>query len=394
MRFLILNTDYPEFLGWLYAQHPDLGNRPYQEQMRLRYESLYGVADFYSSNLRALGHEAEDVYANNEGFQTQWAVEAGLSRADVEAASRSHAPLRNWMKQVARNTGARDLLLHLRSWFPRRPALPRRLYRILEAQIRRYRPDVLLNQSVDGLSGRFIREIKPHVRLIVGQHAATVLPEEEDYGGYDLMVSSFPATVDWCRRRGLRALLSRLAFEPRVLSYLKPTGKEFELTFAGSLFTVHGSRQRMLESLCDEFPQLKVWTPGRDRIPPSSPLRTRYAGTVWGREMYQVLHSSTMTLNHHGDVAPYANNLRLFEATGVGTFLVTDWKENLSDLFEPGKELVAYRSPGECADLIRYYLAHDDERDAIAQAGQKRTCRDHTYANRMKEFADVVRRYV
>ena len=41
----------------------------------------------------------------------------------------------------------------------------------------------------------------------------------------------------------------------------------------------------------------------------------------------------------------YANNMRLYEATGVGALLVTDWKENLGEMFEPGKEVVAYRSP-------------------------------------------------
>jgi hypothetical protein len=39
MRFLILNTDYPEFLSWLYAQHPGLEKQPYEEQMRARNES-------------------------------------------------------------------------------------------------------------------------------------------------------------------------------------------------------------------------------------------------------------------------------------------------------------------------------------------------------------------
>ena len=34
MRFLILNTDYPEFLRWLYAQHPGLEKQSYEEQMR------------------------------------------------------------------------------------------------------------------------------------------------------------------------------------------------------------------------------------------------------------------------------------------------------------------------------------------------------------------------
>ena len=64
-RLLILNTDYPEFLCWLYAQHPGLENEPYDEQMRSRNESLFGVADFYSSNLRRLGHEALDIHSNH-----------------------------------------------------------------------------------------------------------------------------------------------------------------------------------------------------------------------------------------------------------------------------------------------------------------------------------------
>lgn len=108
--------------------------------------------------------------------------------------------------------------------------------------------------------------------------------------------------------------------------------------------------------------------------------------------MYQVLRDSFLTLNHHGDVPPYANNCRLFEATGVGTLLVTDWKANLHEMFEPGKEVVSYRTPQECAEMIQYYLEHDDEREAIARAGQQRTLRDHTYYKRMQEFVDIVRK--
>ncbi len=68
MRFLILNTDYPAFLRWLYAQHPRLEHEPYEEQMRVRMETLFGVADFYSRNLRKLGYEAWDVHELNETF--------------------------------------------------------------------------------------------------------------------------------------------------------------------------------------------------------------------------------------------------------------------------------------------------------------------------------------
>ena len=110
--------------------------------------------------------------------------------------------------------------------------------------------------------------------------------------------------------------------------------------------------------------------------------------------MYQVLRDSFLTLNHHGNVGVYANNLRLFEATGVGTLLITDRKENLHEMFGPGKEVVSYGMPEECAEMVQYYLEHDEERQAIAGAGQQRTLRDHTYYKRMQEFTDIVQRYL
>jgi spore maturation protein CgeB len=101
-----------------------------------------------------------------------------------------------------------------------------------------------------------------------------------------------------------------------------------------------------------------------------------------------------MTLNTHGDKAAYAANMRLFEATGVGTLLITDWQENLHEIFEPGKEVIAYRTPEECAELIQYYLEHVEEREAIARAGQERTLREHTYYKRMQELVGILERYL
>ena len=46
MNFLIVNTDYTEFLRGLYAEFPGLEAQPYGEQMHVRSRSLFGVADF------------------------------------------------------------------------------------------------------------------------------------------------------------------------------------------------------------------------------------------------------------------------------------------------------------------------------------------------------------
>jgi len=188
--------------------------------------------------------------------------------------------------------------------------------------------------------------------------------------------------------------MNRMGFELRVLSQLKRGGSTFDVTFVGGFYSVHDSRVALLENLCERIEQITIWGPGIDRLSLTSPIRKCYVGQAWGREMYQILCNSKITLNHHGDIAPYANNCRLYEATGVGILLITDWKENLHEMFEPGKEVVAYRNAEECAEFIQYYLEHDEEREAIAQAGQERTLREHTWFHRMQELVDIVKKYL
>jgi spore maturation protein CgeB len=97
---------------------------------------------------------------------------------------------------------------------------------------------------------------------------------------------------------------------------------------------------------------------------------------------------------HINVAGKFADNMRLFEATGMGTLLITDWKENLHKMFELGKEVIAYRTAEECVDLIQYYLEHDKEREAIACEGQERTLREHTCYQRMKELVELVGKYL
>lgn len=85
--------------------------------------------------------------------------------------------------------------------------------------------------------------------------------------------------------------------------------------------------------------------------------------------------------------------MRLYEATGMGTCLITDWKENLHTLFEPDKEVVTYHSADELIEKVNYLLENDDERVKIAKAGQKRTLKEHTYQSRIKELLEILDNY-
>ena len=107
--------------------------------------------------------------------------------------------------------------------------------------------------------------------------------------------------------------------------------------------------------------------------------------------MYRVLSEARIVINRHGSIAgPYAVNMRMFEATGMGALLLTDNGEHLGDLFEPGVEAVSYDSARRLIDQLTHYLRNEDERSEIATAGQARTLRDHTYRQRMRELVELV----
>jgi spore maturation protein CgeB len=73
---------------------------------------------------------------------------------------------------------------------------------------------------------------------------------------------------------------------------------------------------------------------------------------------------------------------RNFEIPGSGGFLLTSLTDDLPEYYVPGREVAAYTDFDDLADKVRYYLAHDQEREAIRRAGYERTLREHTYVHR------------
>ena len=369
MRFLVINTDYPDFIRWLYLQHPGLEKLPYAEQHRARMDTSFGMADFYSSNLRKLGHEACDVIANIEPMQRQWAQEH-----DVEL------PL-SWEVRLRR--GIVPWLHKKDEW----------MHLVLAAQVKAYHPDVLISMAMHTISDAFLRRVEGHYRLAIGQHAAT--PLKVDIRRYDLVVSSLPNQVSFFRQLGMKAELLRLGFEPRILKGTRLGSKRFDIAFVGGLGGIHRGGAAILEVLANRH-RVSVWGYGVKEQAADSKLRQCYRGQLWGMDMFQALRDSKIVFNRHSNLADryFANNMRLFETTGVGSLLLTDWKQNLNDMFQPGREVIAYRNAGECVELADHYVTHDEEREAVASAGQRRTLREHTYLQRMQELVSIVQQYV
>ena len=195
------------------------------------------------------------------------------------------------------------------------------------------------------------------------------------------MISQLPAIVKSFRALGVRSEVCHLAFEPSILDALPATtAPDIDVSFVGTVSADHQQRIALLEAVAERY-DLKLWGNIPQALPASSPLHRCFQGEVWGAEMYQVLRRSRITLNSHIDMAGQeAGNMRLFEATGAGAFLLTDFKDNLHTAVRTrtAKSRCGVRST-TASPVIDRYLGDDDARAAIARAGQARTMAQHTY---------------
>ena len=264
---------------------------------------------------------------------------------------------------------------------------------ILVEQVRRQQPDVVYIQNMALGTPELISRLRPHTRLIVGQIAST-LPTFIELPAFDVLISSFPHFVDQFRAMGICAYYQPLAFDSQILSRLGARKPHIPFSFVGGISGGHSKGIELLSDVAAHTP-LQLWGYGADALPDTSILKSRHRGEAWSLDMFGLLHASQITLNRHIDVAGrFANNMRLFEATGAGALLITDYKDNLCELFEIGKEVLAYRSAGECAEMVNYYLQHPEEAEEIARAGQLRTLSDHSYSQRMEHTAEILERHL
>jgi spore maturation protein CgeB len=406
MRLLKIGVYHPTYLQQFYARHSHLATQTYAFQHAALMDDCFGSADFWTQAIRQFGHETCDLIANAEPMQKRWAVENGAAYHES-----------NWM------------------------------FDITAAQVKAFRPDALIVADYSTVTAAFINRLRDEcssIRLVFVWCGAPY-GDAAIFSACDVVLSCVPELVEHFRANGHRCEHLNHAFEPRVLEKIDTAATATaDFTFLGSIVKAarfHQEREKILLQLVEQT-DLQIWSEikpisrshrrrrrarqkaydivgiaRRVGIPQtllstlpvirrvsrwnarpdlSSYVDERVARRtrppLFGLAMFQQLHDSKVALNTHIDISTNnASNLRLFEATGVGACMLTDWKSNLRELFEPDAEVVTYRSVEECVEKVRYLLTHENERRSIAAAGQRRTLRDHTYAQRARQIDQIIR---
>ena len=366
MKVLFLTSYYPPFLDQFFSEHPELKNSSYSEIQKQLLNQFFADTGALQFHTKKVGHETFLIIANCEPLQKQWAKENNISYSEEK-----------WMTQIAFE------------------------------QIKQFKPDLFYLEYVFEFFGNFLQEIKPNCKYIASWISSPLNPNVS-IKGVDLVFSSTPDFINSFKNAGFKAEYMHPAFDVRILNLIDTTRKkDIPFSFVGGWSEHHIKRSAALKQLVKKTP-IQLWgynyikTYSKRSIDYYSNLIIKknrailkvYHGEAWGLKMYDLLQRSVFTFNIHEELLKgYVGNMRMFEATGIGTMILNDNGTNLSQLFTPGKEIEVYNSIDEAIEKGTYYLAHPEKAIEIGKNGQQKTMNEYNYDRYVNKLFYLIEKY-
>jgi spore maturation protein CgeB len=173
---------------------------------------------------------------------------------------------------------------------------------------------------------------------------------------------------------------------PYVLSAEEEQSLACQIGFVGTLTptNLYGDRVEAMQAVADLG--LGIWSIHET----PAALKPYWRGGALGQEMLKILCASKIQLNPHGNFMRYGGNFRLFEASGCGVFQISDDRPGVHHWFEVGKHLDVYTDPVDLRRKAVHYLAHQADRQAMAEAARAHVYAHHTYDHRMQALVGML----
>jgi spore maturation protein CgeB len=365
MKIVLFYSCYQAYINRLYSGDAKLAGLSYADQLDRILSDYFGWPPALVKRLEELGCQVEILVVNLKPLQQAWAKENNFKFDD-------------------------------KSW----------QYDIPKRQVEIFQPDIIWIVTMFQYYGEYLTSLRRYCKKIFAWIASPV-PSNLDLSGVDCLLTSHKNFQDFFMKQGKDCEIILPAFESKILDSLTSLNKDIECSFIGSLSYMHLQRMEVIKELANSTP-IQIWSDlpkliSKGLLNPKfiqnylklGKVRARVHPSVWGIAMYTMLARSKMTVNIHVDAAAgLAGNIRMFEATGVGTLLIAEDSPNMAKLYRPGVELVTYKNIPDLIEIINYYIEHPKEREMIAKAGQQRTMTTHSTQQRSQELLSIFKQYL
>lgn len=203
---------------------------------------------------------------------------------------------------------------------------------------------------------------------------------------FDIYATTYRCALEKAAADGLANFtLTQWAASASLLQQPKPASAcRYPVSFVGAAY---GNRRRWIDDLQRRGIEVSCFGHGWDN------------GTVTAEQVNSIIHDSVISLNF-GDSGLLLQGgritrsrqikARVFEVPAAGSCLLTEPAEGLDEYFVPGEEIETFADADCLAASIRQLLANPARRDRIAEAGNQRVRRCHTYEIRLQQLLGLV----
>ncbi len=107
-------------------------------------------------------------------------------------------------------------------------------------------------------------------------------------------------------------------------------------------------------------------------------------------EMYKVFFASKINLNLTMRSIETGVPQRIFDIMSVGGFAMSNYQEEMEELFVPDKEIVLFHNLEEMMEKAAYYISHEKDRLKIAMAGYQKVREEYNYPKSLRRMLKTV----
>lgn len=371
LNFLQVNIFYPDVIKNLYSRMPNLKNKLFVMQNREIIKDGFNGIHMYASYMKKYGYNSSFIVANNQYAQRQWLKEN---------------------LQIDKTDGIAFQTL-------------------IKTQIETIKPDILYLDDPIFFDGNFIAKLKYRPKLVMGWRTANI-PNSTNWNGFDLILSNLDAIRDMALTLGAKKAEDFYpGFPEWIYKNVKSIMPKYDVVFCGQINnSVHYKRTKLLDAVAKASIESKSFSCAfflsGDPESMTPALKEVNKGSRYGIEMHQALRLGKICIDARGDIGliddfgrseinlagKQTSNMRIFEATGTGVMVISEYAENLFKYFQIGSEIESFLNANDLIEKIIYYVNNPDKRDAIAKRGNEKCLHIHSMDLRCKALDSIIRR--
>ena len=284
-----------------------------------------------------------------------------------------------------------------------RPRMVREYNQLILDTASQVRPDILLAFKGSFIESRTLEILAKSGVALYNYYPDTSPTAHDPYLAHSIRAYDciFYTKKFWTKNlpeglEGQRLMFVPHGYDPEVHRPLPLDGAD--IARYGHDVTVIGSHTRCKEQLLAELmrrlPELDLHIYGSRWVKWS--VSARLAPRIHGIPLFGSQYATAVRAAHiclaimsgkvEGVVQGDETTTRTYEIPASGGFMLHERTPELLEFYQEGKEVACFGSVEELADKIQHYLAHPEERDAIARAGHARCVPAYSYDNRIKEI--------